>query len=110
MCVSCGQVETVDHQLFACHNACRIWAEVPRIFGSNITNLTSIINCEGELANEIVNSVFLKSLIQIDRSVSIPIKSILNKALFYLNIEYTANPSPQLHNYIARINNRLLEQ
>ena len=68
LCDICGQIESVEHQLFLCRNAVRIWNLYFRITGIRIGSLFEVLCCSGNMAHEIVKSTLIKCLIQINRS------------------------------------------
>ena len=91
MCALCGQVETVEHQLVLCANAARIWHLYQRITHQASLSLYDILTCGSNLAHEIVKSVFMRALIQIDRSSNRIDRDLLTECVFYLNIEAQVN-------------------
>ena len=91
MCTFCGQVETVEHQLFLCANAARLWQLYQRITHRAISSLYDLLICENNIPYEIVKSVFVRALLQIDRSSGRVEKDILSECVYYLNIEARSN-------------------
>jgi len=70
-------VETVQHQLFECINASRLWFSLNRFIDKPVNNFSDIVLCNRDAVTEIAKSVILKALIQIDRSKHRSIDSIL---------------------------------
>ena len=90
-CDVCGQLETVEHQLYSCGNARRVWNLFYRLSGINIGSLYEVLICTGNLEVEIVKSIMIKSLIQIDRSLNRSDREIISECSYYLGIEAKAN-------------------
>ena len=67
-CEICGQVETVEHQLYNCTNAERVRDLVKQVTGLQITSLYELISCSTKWKTEIGKAILIKCLIQIDRS------------------------------------------
>ena len=70
-CICCGSVETVNHQLWECNNAQRIWNFTFKYLKTNslfTNNITDIIIYNSNYCVEFVKSITFKYLIQIDRS------------------------------------------
>ena len=89
-CEVCGMVETVDHHLFSCSNANRVWRLYRQVTGSQIESLFDVISCGSDRVHEIIKSVCLKALLQIDRSKNVTDRAILAQCLYFLNIEARA--------------------
>ena len=87
LCGKCGQIETVDHQLFVCDNAQRMWALYQRLTGDNIGSLFDVVACSSLPENELIKTILLKALIQIDRSANIGESEIIAQCIYYLGIE-----------------------
>ena len=92
-CEICGNIETVEHHLLLCNNASRIWDIYFRLTGQRITSLFELIYCGQSLEHEIVKSVLLKSLIQINRSRDSIDRTLIGECIFFLSIEARCNPS-----------------
>lgn len=107
-CMVCGQIESVEHQLFSCVNAQRFWGMYSRITGQNISSLLDIILSSSDIGTEIVKSVFIKALIQIDRSQNAVESVIRAECRYFLNIEARVNESRagRLREMIAMLNLR----
>ena len=67
-CTICNEIETVQHQLFDCKNAKRMWQIYNNIFKETINFKTAIIVKSND-ASELAKAVILKLLVQIDRSM-----------------------------------------
>ena len=90
-CEMCGQIETVEHQLYSCNNAARIWNLYQRITGVGMDSLFEVICCGENLEQELIKSVLIKALIQINRSCNRSDKEIITECLYYLGIELAVN-------------------
>lgn len=86
-CVICGQIESIEHQLLECTNARKLWEIYFRITGNSITNLLQIIICTESIEIEIVKSIIIKRLIQLDRSRNINIAGIKQEIKHYFRLE-----------------------
>ena len=86
-CGVCGQIESVEHQLFSCTNAIRIWELFARLTGTRIQSLLEVIQCSGIHEHEIVKSTMIKALLQIDRSQGIPNGAVVTDCIYHLGIE-----------------------
>ena len=91
LCDLCGQVETVEHHLFLCDNAKRVWQLFYRITGDRVESLFDVLKCSRQHATEVVKSVLMKSLLQIDRSHDVTERELVSLCLFYLGIEARSN-------------------
>ena len=90
-CGICGQVESIEHQLFSCANATRLWSLYHRLTDQRIDSLFDVLMCTKVSAHEIIKSIILKALIQIDRSKDKTDQEIISLCTFFLNIEARAN-------------------
>jgi hypothetical protein len=90
-CIICGQIESIQHHLVSCENAKRIWNFCDRIDRFNIGDITEVLRVEHSSAMEIVKSVALKFLIQINRSKDLTFEAFSYECLRYLNLEQIAN-------------------
>jgi hypothetical protein len=86
-CQICGNVETVQHQLFECRNACTLRELVKNTYNLEFENLESVIIPGRNAHEEIVKSVLLKMLIQIDRSVGITEEGFKSMVKYFNTIE-----------------------
>ena len=104
-CDICGSVETVEHHLFLCTNASRIWDLYSRLTGLRINSLFDLIHSDRILENEIIKSVLLKALIQINRSRDSMDRAIISECIFFLSTEARTNvtQSEKLKQTIYRI-------
>ena len=102
-CQLCGQIESVEHQLFTCANASRIWDLYGRLTGEQVSSLFEVIACSHVKENEIIKSVLIKALVQIDRSRDKVDRQINADCIHYLGIEARSQPK-QENIYIAAIN------
>ena len=92
-CEICGQIETVEHHLFSCQNATRLWNLFHRMTGINIVTMFDVLMCSNNLANEIVKTIILKALIQIDRSKDKTDREIISQCIFFIKIEARTHAS-----------------
>ena len=90
-CDVCGQVETVEHHLFSCANATRMWGLFQTLTGISIVSLFDVIYCSSNLEYEIIKSTMVKALLQIDRSQIISNRAIVSDCVQYLKIEAEVN-------------------
>ena len=86
-CEICGQVESVSHQLFECTNAQRLWDLYSRLTGKSIRNMLQIIMATERIDVEIVKSIIIKRLIQIDRSKNVNLAQLKHEIKQYFRIE-----------------------
>ena len=77
--------------MFSCQNSQRLWRLYHRITNQSINNLLEVVTCGKDSCQEIVKSVILKALIQIDRSKDKVDREIISQCLFFLRIEAIAN-------------------
>ena len=87
LCAICGQVETIEHHLFLCTNANRLWDLYQRLTNQSITSMFDVLSCSKICAHEIVKSIILKALIQIDRSKDKTDRELVSQFIFFLKIE-----------------------
>ena len=92
-CEICSAIESVEHQLFACANANRMWSLFQRMTGASVASLLDVLLCTLEVEHEIVKSVLVKALIQIDRSKNITDRMLIVECVHYLKVEATVNIS-----------------
>ena len=76
-CAICGKLESVQHQLFDCNNAKRLWTLVDKVTGYTPVDFYHSICYEGPIETELVKSVVLKLLVQIDRSSNLNTNAFL---------------------------------
>ena len=86
-CQICGGVETVKHQLFECRNACDLRDLVKNTYNYEFENLESVLIPGKNAQEEIVKSVLLKCLIQIDRSAGIAEEGLKSMVTYFNTIE-----------------------
>jgi len=86
-CRICGEVETVQHQLFDCSNARAMREKVQNIYNMDFENLESLIIPGTNPNDEIVKSVLLKMLIQIDRSEGLSGEGFQSIVNYYKKVE-----------------------
>ena len=105
LCVVCGQVETVEHQLFSCTNATRLWDLYRRLTNCSVSSLFDVLVCSKNSAYEIVKTNILKALIQIDRSKDKSERELISQCIFLLTIEARTNSkcSTSLMNLVNEI-------
>ena len=105
LCASCGQIESVDHHLFSCRNAIRIWNLFQRLTRNKQESLFDVVRCDLPLEIEIIKTVLIKALLQVDRSSTMIEKAMIMDCVFYLKIEATVNraKSRLLREYAERL-------
>jgi hypothetical protein len=86
-CAICNDIETVEHQLFTCQNAKKIWGFFTRLTSTNISTFCNVLRIESSPAIEIVKCIALKRLIQIDRSSTVTEVGFYQECLYHLNVE-----------------------
>ena len=106
-CSVCGTIESVEHQLFTCCNAVRIWSLFYKMTNVRIGNLYEVIICDNDIAVEIIKSTLIKALIQIDRSQVRTERDIAMECLYFLGIEARSNrrKAANLQQYVSKISN-----
>ena len=96
LCQGCGDIETVSHQLFQCRNASRMWEWFTESTGIRINSLMEIVTVTEDSQVEIIKSVAIKKLIQIDRSTGCTKQEFIAECIYYLKIEKLASKKPSL--------------
>ena len=91
-CPICGQVESISHQLFECINAQGLWGMYSRLSGKVVRSLLDIIICVESDECEIIKSVIIKRLIQIDRSAGLSFQRLKDEVTHYYRIEAQVSP------------------
>ena len=106
-CTICGAPETVEHQILTCPNAQTFWNHYNLLTSQRVQSLEDIIPASQTTATEIVKSIILKMLIQIDRSSGLPMNVVKQECLYYLRLEIIVNWKKQseLQGLIDVINN-----
>ena len=104
-CAVCGQLESVEHHLLSCGNAARIWNLFQRLTGTGVLNLYDVVRCDSQFEIEIIKSVLIKALLQIDRSATVNDRALIQECVLYLQIEAKTNSvrSVFLQKYADRI-------
>ena len=90
-CDICDQIESVEHHLFSCQNAARLWTLYTRLTNQSINSLFDVLICGKDSFHEIVKSLILKALIQIDRSRNRTDREIISQCALFLRIEASSN-------------------
>ena len=80
-------IESVEHQLFSCTNATRIWDLYNRLTGVRISSLFEAISCGSDVGHELVKFVLTKSLLQINRSKDKTDREIISDCIYFLGLE-----------------------
>ena len=91
LCESCGMVESVEHQLYSCQNAERVWDLFRQMTSEAISSFLDVILCNNRPEIEIIKAVLLKALIQIDRSRNKSNSLLIAECVHYLQVEARAN-------------------
>ena len=86
-CSICGQVESVTHQILECANAQRLWAMYYRITGRPVRSMLEIITCTESIDIEMIKTIIIKRLIQIDRSAGVNLVAIKKEIVHYFRVE-----------------------
>ena len=86
-CQICKEVETVQHQLFDCRNARAMRQLVQSNYGLEFENLESLIIPGKNSREEMIKSVLLKMLIQINRSEGITEEGFKSMVKYFDKIE-----------------------
>ena len=69
LCKICGQIETVQHQMFDCTNAQKLRQFAQRIENSfSLNEFYSLIEVTNNETQELIKCILIKFLIQLDRS------------------------------------------
>ena len=101
-----NRVESVQHQLFECRNAQRMWQIYFDMFADNISfkNLVCVGNFP---AAEIVKATIIKLLIQIDRSEHLAIHQIYLRIIQMLTLEASITKDPIYTNLVNLLSNNI---
>jgi len=86
-CVQCVVPETISHQLIDCPNAHRFWLWIGSFLNVNIARIDDLIVPTKLISHEIIKSVVIKKLLQIDRSRTISIAELKAEIAHYLRVE-----------------------
>lgn len=102
-----NRVESVQHQLFECRNAQRMWQIYVDMFADNISfkNLVCVGNFP---AAEIVKATIIKLLIQIDRSEHLAIHQIYLRIIQMLTLEASITKDPIYTNLVNLLSNKII--
>ena len=98
-CKICKNTETVQHQLYECNNAKRMWMVFENIFSVQI-NYKSIIIVGPDKCQELVKSLLIKLLIQIDRSEFVSISQIYKRIHQVLALERSVDKNNKIYDVI----------
>ena len=106
-CLRCGQIESVDHQMFECENAQRLWNVFRTVTGTSVASYRDVVQCEGNYGSEILKSAIIKALIQIHRSSNLPERVVARECAYFLRIEAAVNPTNEaaLLSLVTKLNN-----
>ena len=90
-CEICGAVETVQHQLYECGNASRMRQYAKRIDQDlDVPDLYSLIEIGDNSRQELLKSLLIEQLIQIDRSKSLTFEEFTKQVNWYPTITKTS--------------------
>jgi hypothetical protein len=92
-CAICGASESVEHQLLTCPNAQAFWNYYFQFTAKRVNSFEEILSASQSTAVELVKTVILRKLIQIDRSSGQPLNSVQQECLYYLRLESIVNHS-----------------
>jgi len=84
-------VESIQHQLIDCPNARRLWAIFHQATGSAIPTLADIIVPGDSLTCEIIKSVIVRKLLQVDRSRTTLDGEVKQELIYFLKVEAAVN-------------------
>ena len=101
-CLICKEVESVEHQLFECKNARRLWQIYNMIFAENI-RFEQIVYSQTILAKEIVKAVITKMLVQIDRSQHLSVTHAIAKVRQAVALEFIVTQDRHLKDILTLI-------
>ena len=101
-CTTCGEIETVEHQLFECANAKRMWKLYNILFSEEL-DFKRVVVIESNIAKELVKAMIIQLLIQIDRTNNLAINFILLRILSGLNLEYSATKNPEIKTIMHKL-------
>lgn len=87
LCIHCNKKETVEHQIFECDNANRLWKLVTAVTGININCYEDILEIQSEPLSEVIICCTLKMLVQIDRSIGKDFRFLIDSCRRYLTYE-----------------------
>ena len=107
LCMGCDQIESVEHQLFECANAKRLWDMFRDMTGVNIGSFQNVLCCNLTCEAEILKSTIIKALTQINRNHLVPAKVVAQECAYFLRIEAIMNQKreKQLLELVNRLNN-----
>ena len=91
LCEICGQIETVEHQLFLCPNARRLWDLFHRMTNVRIESLFDVVHCKTNIGLEIIKSTVIRLLLQINRSRNKSEREVIIECSYYIGIETRIN-------------------
>jgi len=86
-CDICSLPETIEHQLFLCTNAQKMWTIANKVLEREINNIAGLVELGGSDTDELIKSVIIKFLLQIDRSAGITARTLLQRIRYYLEVE-----------------------
>ena len=95
LCLGCGAIESVEHQLLECANARRLWQMFKDITGIDIVSLKDILCCGPRIEIETFKATIIKALIQIDRSLNVPNRVVAQACAHFIRIEGIVNRAKQ---------------
>ena len=80
--------------MFECNNAQRMWRLFHSLTNQRVASLLDILLCGLSIEHEIVKSVILKALIQIDRSKDCNDRVVTSQCAFYVDLEARVSNRP----------------
>ena len=107
LCSNCGQIETIEHQLFECPNAKRLWLMFKDIIGTEIVSFSKVLTCSLSVEAEILKASIIKALLQINRNHNVPTKTIAQECAYLIRIEAIVNLAKRsrLMVLVSKLNN-----
>jgi len=102
-CAICGSVESLEHMLFDCVNAKKLWQFYSQVTGVDTPDcLYDAICFTEDYACEVVKTIVFKRLVAIDRSCFLSFDSFLNEVVRWAIIERNSKYEPLIAAMLAR--------
>ena len=102
MCLCCGEIETVQHQLYDCPNARRLWRVYNEIFNTTIP-FKNVILSEADVVGELIKAVIIGFLAQINRSSLVSINNLMIRMRQVLSLELHVTKNRRIEQIIEKI-------
>ena len=95
LCSGCGQIETIEHQIYECANAQNLWRMFKDVTGIDVQGFNDLLLCSTSTGPEILKSAIIKALIQISRNHGVPGRAVAQECAYFLRLEAVVNRSNQ---------------